>query len=121
MKAYKRELDNNEDKDNRWTKLVIKLNDLISDFGESYIKPIIILLVLVLLYSIIVYLNQHYVLVEPLKSINGFLNYISINFLPFTKFFENKKGIEAISLLFYIIFLILIWQIVIAVKRHTIR
>lgn len=121
MKAYKRELDNYKGKDYLWTKLVIKLNNLISDFGESYIKPIIILLVLVGIYSGIVYLNQRYLLIEPFKSLNDLLNYMSINFLPFTKFFENKKGIEAISLIFYILFLILIWQIVIAVKRHTIR
>lgn len=121
MKAYKREL-KNTDKEYS-TKIIIYMNDIISSFGQSYLKPICWLVISIFLYTCIIYLQTLYFISENSKFyfFIDFLNTLSGNFLPFSRFFENKNGLEFISLLFYVWFLILIWQIIIAVKRHTIR
>lgn len=54
-----------------------------------------------------------------LEEISGFVNNLSENILPFSKIL--KDGMEFISLIFYIIFASLIWQKLVAVKRHTRR
>lgn len=51
--------------------------------------------------------------------ISDFLNDCALNVPLFSKALENKSGIEFISLLFFIWFGILTWQIIVAVKRNT--
>lgn len=121
MNAYKSELKGS--KGNCSKKFIIYLNSLISSFGQSYSRPFFILLVSIAIYNILIYWQQCYFISEnstfyPFVNI---LNNASRNFFPFAKFIENHRGREFISLLFYIWFSILIWQIVVAVKRHTIR
>ena len=53
------------------------------------------------------------------ESISAFVNGLAKGLIPFSKFFV--PGMEFISLVFYVVNLILIWQIVVAVKRHTRR
>lgn len=124
MKAFKNEL---KEEGSFWDKLVYNVNDLISEFGANYIRPIIILLASIFLYTCIDYLHKDYfsshdyfisVRLEPFWI---FLNSLAKNFLPFSRFLASKDGIEFISLLFYIWFAVLIWQIIVAVKRHTQR
>lgn len=124
MKAYKRELNN---EDSKWEKLIFFANDIISDFGRSYIRPIAWLVVSLILYTIL--LNAHasyfkkyqYFLHPYFDTFSVYANSAASNFLPFSRFLESKSGFELISLFFYIWFGILIWQIVVAVKRHTQR
>lgn len=121
MNAYKSELKGS--KGNCSKKFIIYLNSLISSFGQSYLRPLFILLVSIAIYNILIYWQQCYFISEdsafyPLVNI---LNNASRNFFPFARFIEDHQGREFISLLFYIWFSILIWQIVVAVKRHTIR
>lgn len=122
MKAYKRELKKGED--NRYSeKIVIYLNEWISSFGQSYWRPIRILILSIILYNLCFYLQKYYFVSEQSKfyCLVNFANQSSKNFLPFVNFLKEKQGMEFISLLFYIWFSVLIWQIIVAIKRHTIR
>lgn len=135
MKAYKKEIyDNNLEDVSFWDKLVYYMNDLISSFGQSYIKPTVILFISLILYTLLIYLHAFYFetrdyLINTTNSeINQcidrffiFLNDVAGSLLPFSRFLDNKSGLEFVSLIFYIWFAVLIWQIVIAVKRHTKR
>ena len=124
MKAYKRELNNEGSK---WEKLIFFANDIISDFGRSYIRPIAWLVVSLILYTILLnahasyFKNYQYFLHPYFDTFSVYANSAASNFLPFSRFLESKSGFELISLFFYIWFGILIWQIVVAVKRHTQR
>jgi len=124
MKAFRREL---KKEGNNWDRLVYNINDLISEFGANYIRPTFILLASIIVYTFIDCLHTYYFstydyfISSRLEPIWSFLNKLAKNFLPFSKFLDNKSGLEFISLLFYIWFAILIWQIIIAVKRHTQR
>ena len=124
MKAFKNEL---KEEGDFWNKLVYNVNDLISEFGRNYIRAIIWLIISLILYTILLYLhdwyfdNFDYFIWGKLEWIWIFLNDIAKNFLPFSRFLESKSGFEFISLFFYIWFGILIWQIIVAVKRHTQR
>ena len=124
MKAFKNEL---KEEGDFWDKLVYNVNDLISEFGRNYIRAIIWLIISLILYTILLYLhdwyfdNFDYFIWGKLEWIWIFLNDIAKNFLPFSRFLESKSGFEFISLFFYIWFGILIWQIIVAVKRHTQR
>ncbi|MDX2373586.1 hypothetical protein NJD71_05525 [Psychrobacter sp. PP-21] len=124
MKAFKNEL---KEEGGFWDKLVYNVNDLISEFGRNYIRAITWLIISLISYTILLYLhdwyfdNFDYFIWKKLEWIWIFLNDIAKNFLPFSRFLGSKSGFEFISLLFYIWFGILIWQIVVSVKRHTQR
>ena len=62
-----------------------------------------------------------YILPEPIHTIAKYLNDGAKSFLPFSRFIQERKGFEIISLIFYVLFAILTWQIIVAVKRHTQR
>ena len=124
MKAYKRELNN---EGSTWDKLIFFANDIISDFGRSYMRPIAWLVASLILYTILLnahasyFKNYQYFLHPYFDAFSVYANSAASNFLPFSRFLESKSGFELISLFFYIWFGILIWQIVVAVKRHTQR
>lgn len=129
MRAYKNELfSTHNSKEGKWAeKLIFLINWLISDFGKSYIRPFMILLLLIILYfgSYAFYESWYasdiYSVPKSISHIYNFLNNCAKNFMPFSRFIENKKGFEFVSLICYILFAVLIWQIVVAVKRHTQR
>lgn len=128
MKAYKKEMKNDsENKFDNYQKFIIYANEEISSFGQSYIKPLIILFLSSIIYWSIksihntIFIRGEYELICLLNKFSDFLNDLAKNFFPFSKFIEKNQGLEFVSLLFYIWFTILIWQIVVAIKRHTIR
>lgn len=108
-------------------KIIFKLNKLISNFGQSYIRPIILIIICTVLYSILVLGHEKNWLYTalPVEANNtiGFiadiLNGGASNIIPFKNIL--KEGMEFVSLIFYIIFASLIWQTIVAVKRHTRR
>lgn len=124
MKAFKQEL---KEEGSFWDKIVYNMNDFISEFGENYIRPILILITSIIIYTFIDYSHKYYfssydyfisAKIEPFWI---FLNDLARNLLPFSRFLASKDGIEFISLLFYIWFAILIWQIIVSIKRYTQR
>lgn len=116
-------------------KIVLSANYYISRFGESYIQPLMIFLFSIGSYTYILEVHKDIFSEEPIAqyvvllrnfvtqdwfvSLSKFLNACAANVPLFSKALENKSGIEFISLLFFIWFGILTWQIVVAVKRNT--
>ena len=126
MKKYKEDLKKKTLIGNMQEKIIFYLNDIFSSFGQNYLKPIIWLIGFALLYNFILYgyeQNWLYTIYPPanhfIQSVTNFFNDIAKNILPFAKFL--KKDLEFLSLLFYIIFSILIWQIIVSIKRYTKR
>jgi uncharacterized protein YjbI with pentapeptide repeats len=123
MKKYKEEL---KGTDKTQEKVILFLNEKISNYGQSYIKPILYMIATSIIYYLLILGYENNILYEMQPSINGvlelissFVNNVSKNILPFSKIL--KAGMEFVSLLFYIIFASLIWQTLVAVKRHTRR
>jgi uncharacterized protein YjbI with pentapeptide repeats len=125
MKKYKEELSKQDDKNAE--KLVFWFNEKISDFGQNYVRPIGIFIALSLLFYMLTVGYEKewlYVFNEPvnhgMELIATFFNGLAKSLLPFESKLL-KTGMEFISLLFYIAFSVLTWQIIVAVKRHTKR
>ena len=123
MKKYKEELKNSHSKQER---AVLFLNEKISDFGQSYIKPTLWIIATSIIYYLLILGYENNILYNmyppannAFSAISEVVNRIAENILPFKKFL--KDGMEFISLLFHIIFAGLIWQTIVAIKRHTRR
>lgn len=115
--------------------LVLNINYFISRFGESYIRPIIMFLASIALYTYILQVHENifnedlitgyavllrnFVTQDWFVFLSKILNACAANVPLFSKVLENKSGIQFISLLFFIWFGILTWQIIVAVKRNT--
>ena len=116
-------------------KIVLSANYYISRFGESYIQPLMIFLFSIGIYTYILEVHKDIFSEKPIAqyvvslrnfvtqdwfiSISEFLNTCAANVPLFSKALEKKSGIEFISIMFFIWFGILTWQIIIAVKRNT--
>ena len=105
---------------------ILFLNEKVSNFGQSYLKPIGWIAIAAIIYSLLIFgheKNALYRMYLPANHILGMLsnmfNTAARNILPFSKILTT--GMEFISLIFYIIFASLIWQVIVAVKRHTRR
>ena len=105
-------------------RLVLTLNDAISGFGQSYVRPIGLMVALATLFGLLQlgHENQWVYGIHPdlddfLAATANLFNRFAQGMLPFAKLFY--KGMEFFSLLFAILFSVLIWQTVVAVKRHT--
>lgn len=107
-------------------KFILFLNKYISNFGQSYICPIFWILVMGGVFCILVlgYENNWLYKIYPpandaIRYISNSLNNLAKSILPFRKFLVG--GMEVVSLFFHIIFAGLIWQTIVAIKRHTRR
>ncbi|VEJ09841.1 hypothetical protein [Actinobacillus delphinicola] len=124
MKAYNREI---SWKKNPAEKILLHFNEIISNFGSSYIIPLLLIIITMIIYSIIVFEFDHRYMEDisnlPLYKESIFScnlwNNIAKNFSYFN--FKLKPGMEFISLLFYIFWGICTWHLIVAVKRHTKR
>lgn len=105
--------------------IIVNVNYYISGFGASYIRPLTLLLVSVALYTYMYeqykkhWRVREYALPYNLDFITEQLNMAARNFLPFARFISEKSGFEFASLMFYVLFGVLTWQTIVAVKRHT--
>ena len=123
MKKYREEL---RKEGTFQEKLIFMLNHGISNFGQNYIYPLAWLVLSLVIYSVVIYGYQQNWLygVSPewdrfWSMTSTFLNRLANNLLPVQRFL--MEGLEFVSLVFYVIFIVLIWQIVIAVKRKVKR
>ena len=116
MGAYRREMKGKFKPSERF---VFCMNSFISEFGASYLKPILLLIILFEVYIILLsYYGGAYSLYGPIVQLDV-LNSLAKDFLLFSRFL--KSDFEFASLIFYILSGILIWQIAVAIKRHTQR
>ena len=147
---FKRHKKTKDYKDFRRARWVFNANNFISEFGENYLRPTFILTISVIVYTVITLWNKHYFKKHPyftswdwlnnaswsqwyfdshdyfmswkwFDTTSSVFNEFAINILPFRVFIKDRNGIEFISLFFYIWFAVLIWQIIVSVKRHTQR
>lgn len=123
MKKYKEELKNTNKKQERF---IFFLNEKISNYGQSYVRPIFLMIISSAIYYLLVLGHKNNLLYKICTDFNGILtrvsgifNGMSKSILPISRFLTD--GMEFISLIFYIIFASLIWQTLIAIKRHTKR
>ena len=99
---------------------------MISNFGQSYIRPFLLLLTLTIIYALI-FTGYESNLIKTIFTDKNNVYYLIIDTLNFwaNNIFPFKKslpiGLEFLSLSFLIIQSTLIWHFVVAVKRHTKR
>lgn len=108
-------------------KIVFWFNKTVSNFGQDYTKPVFWLCISSIIYCYIGHLYENNILYTIYEPINEFLKKISYQanelatyILPIGKSIL-KPGMEFISLIFYFINSTLIWQFIVALKRHTRR
>lgn len=108
-----------------WDLAVYRVNKGVSDFGQNYLLSIGWLLLAMVFYFYAFVLHRHMGWLHTEPSCNVFgntydkLNCLASGMIPFKGFLTN--GMELLSLVFYIIFAVLVWQTVVALKRHTRR
>jgi hypothetical protein len=124
MKKYKQELEAPNSR--KQEKILFWFNEKISDFGQDYWKPLWIFLCSSAVYFVL-YLGYEFrwlynispEVSEIATFVSKYANMFALSIMPFKKMLT--KGMEFISLLFYIWYSVLIWQTIVAVKRHTRR
>lgn len=125
MKAYRREL--RSEGCSWFSRLILFLNRWISNFGSNYMLPIGWLIASIFLFSEIIdwhssfFIENKYFWNSSFDNLSIKANNFASSFLPLSRFLTGRSGVEFISLLFYILFAVLTWQIIVAVKRHTQR
>ncbi|MBL4682455.1 MAG: hypothetical protein JKY88_17270 [Pseudomonadales bacterium] len=119
MKKYKEELKESSSKSELF---IYRVNEKISNFGASYLKPAFLMLASAFIYYLLVKgyeCNLLYIFIEPG---NGFINEVNLfakGIPPYGKLL--KEGMEFITLMFHLFFLTCTWQFIVAVKRRTKR
>lgn len=124
MKKYKEDLYQYQDK--QAEKFILWCNEIISNFGQNYIRPIVLIILLSIIFSVFKYMNDINFIYNLSPKLNNYilplikiLNTLAMNIMPFNRFLI--EGLEFISLIYYIINSILVWQTIVALKRYTKR
>ncbi|MBK6957323.1 MAG: hypothetical protein IPH22_02040 [Nitrosomonas sp.] len=107
-------------------KIILFYNGFFSNFGQSYIRPLIALLVFTAIYYSLQIGQKENWLYEIYPAANVFiscfsyhLNGFARSLIPFNRFLY--EGMEFLSLFFYIFNSSFIWLIIVAIKRRTKR
>ncbi|MDY0315802.1 MAG: hypothetical protein RBR32_12075 [Bacteroidales bacterium] len=124
LEKYKEELDSKNYSFFNQERLIYFLNKHISNFGQSYFRPIFLLIIVSIVHYCIIRCyeaNMLYKICEPLNPYINLLvvhlNDVAKNITPFK--LMMTEGIEFLSILFGVIYSILLWHIIVAVKAHT--
>lgn len=101
-------------------KLLLSINKYTSNFGQNWWLPVFLIFIFASLFLYIksAYCNGYLSFLDS-NSFLSFLNELSGSIQPLSNFL--KKGLEFLSLFFGIIFTVLIYQAIIALKRRTRR
>jgi hypothetical protein len=123
MKKYKEEL---KESDSKTELFIYWVNEKISNFGASYVKPAFLMLASAVIYYLLIIGYECNLLYQFDDQINKYLNRFmsQVNLFakgipPYGRFL--KEGMEFVTLLFHIFFLTCTWQFIVAVKRRTQR
>lgn len=105
--------------------IIFKVNDLVSNFGQSWIRPILLIVFFLFIYYVITS-NLVVNLIKSYSSVSSTISFIDsmINRTPFLSHIANVGGnhrYALVNLVFSIIFAILTWQLIVAVKRKVRR
>lgn len=125
MNAYLKELRRNP-KMNRAERWLLELNRAISDHGQNYWKPLLLIAFLPVLYCLAStsYERQWLYGLDPrldivLSTLAQYANHYASSFG--IAFSERAKGIELITLLLGLLLSTLIWHFLVAIRRHKRR
>lgn len=123
MMKFKEEL---KHKKKRPSYLLLRLYEITSNYGQSYIRPIGFIILFSIIYWLLILGYENNLLYSFFPSINNSMEYvfkiingITKHIIPISKVL--KENMEFISLFFYIIFTSFIWLIILAIKRSTKR
>lgn len=122
MAKYQEELSTKSWKGNTQEKVIFFANKWMSDFGQNFLLPVMWIFIFSLMFQVVIYVDGKNVVlncVPWLKDVYSILNDLAKNIVPFARFL--KSGMEFISLVFYVLFAVLIWQTIASVKMHTKR
>jgi len=107
-------------------KALLFLYEHLSNYGQSYGRPLLSLVIFAIAYSFFELGYKHNILYSIYPKVNPILSFIArvsnsiaSAILPFKN--ALKEGMESVSLLFYIIATSLIWLIILAIKRSMRR
>ena len=108
-------------------KFILAFNDWMSAFGFNYVLSLFWIFTFSVFYTVVLAYSRNdwvyeycgYRVSEFIGVPLNFLNLLAENVIPYKSILE--PGIEFASLLFYVVFTSLIWQTIVAVKRHTKR
>lgn len=106
--------------------LVLKANQLVSDFGQSILRPSIWIVVLGFFYLLVRIGYEKNIVYDSFPWLSPYFLYLSnvLNafanaILPFSRFLD--EGTEFLGLLTYCLLAACIWQLIVAIKRFTRR
>ena len=124
MEKYREELKNKEGHIRE--KFVFFINKISSDYGQNYLLPLGWVIFVMYLHTLVKkgYIENWLYSIEFIKNYNlsnyiEWLNEFAKNLTPMKNFLSS--GFEFLSLLFYIAYVVLIYQTVVALKRLTKR
>lgn len=119
MEAYRKELKGCPGRLSE--RFLLACNGLMSGHGQSYVRPVFLIVLLMFVFQLVRYgSEQNWLLrlcpqAEPYVQVaNGWARSLIV-FQPLMK----TEGLELVSLLFGLLFSILIWQTLSAIRRHT--
>ena len=122
-----KEMTEPKDKISRQEKIVFLFNEIISNFGQSYLRPLFWILVTAIIYEILEYGYEQNWLYNIIPSDNESINFLikHLNSMA-TKILPMHingvdSGIAFLRVFFTVILGTLTWQLIVAVKRHTKR
>lgn len=119
MEAYRLELKGQPGKLSE--RFLLACNGLMSDHGQSYIRPVFLIVLLMGIFQVVRYgFEQNWVFqycpqVEPYIQV---ANDWAQGLIVF-QLLMKTKGLELVSLFFGLLFSILLWQTLTAIRRHT--
>lgn len=121
MEAYRRELK----QEGPWSeRFLLWCNAWMSNHGQSYLRPIVLILIGMVVFTLLRYGQQQqwlYQIYPPLNSalalVSKWLNSVAASLIIFRPLMI--KGMELLSLLFGLLFSVLVWQAAAAMRRHT--
>ncbi len=99
-------------------KFILFFNEKISNFGQSYSRPLILLIITTFIHAALKFLTIDSA-DEFIQGVGIIFNPIAEAFIPVAKIAKNSQ--PALDLFFYVIYIPLIWQLIVAIKRHTRR
>ncbi len=107
-------------------KIILFLNKIFSDYGQSYLLPFVWLCILTIAYILTLDFAEIFTIKEffpnnyqQIQSIINDMNNFAKNIIPYQKFL--KEDMEFVSLIFLLFYTVFIYHFIMAVKRRTKR
>lgn len=127
LKSHRKELKYWKSLEDTLNALLLDINKLTSTFGTNYIKPIALIIMASIFHFFIVYsesVKSEFLCKNPTASTCSlyfkYLNEWSKSIVPINSLFKSQD-FHFLSFFYYLIFIVLSWQLIITLKRNTKR